>query len=78
MPIESLGAFVNTEILVRAQAAGYRIQQVPVSHRRRRFGEQSGARPRVIWRALRELLALFRELRSARTGVPAERRCASS
>jgi glycosyltransferase involved in cell wall biosynthesis len=63
LPIASVGAFVNTEILVRARQAGFRIQQVPVSHRRRRFGRQSGARPRVIVRALLELLTLYRELR---------------
>jgi len=80
IPIASLGAFVNTEILARALAAGYRIHQVPVTHRRRRFGTQSGARPRVIVHALRELWALFRELRMARQRArdPAERRCASS
>jgi glycosyltransferase involved in cell wall biosynthesis len=78
IPIASLGAFVNTEILARATAAGYRIHQVPVTHRRRRFGAQSGARPRVILRALRELWALYRELRSARVRQTAERRCASS
>jgi glycosyltransferase involved in cell wall biosynthesis len=64
MPIASIGAFVNTEILVRAQAAGWRIRQVPVRHQPRRHGEQSGARPRVIARALLELFTLFRELRS--------------
>ncbi len=63
IPIESLGAFVNTEILVRARAAGFRIRQVPVSHRRRRHGRQSGANPRVILRALVELGSLYRELR---------------
>lgn len=78
MPIESIGAFVNTEILVRAEAAGYRIHQVPVSHRPRRFGRQSGAHPRVILRALSELLRLYRELRRAGRVTPAERRCASS
>ena len=78
MPIASLGAFVNTEILVRAQAAGYRIHQLPVTHRRRRFGQQSGASPRVILRALRELLSLYRELRGTRLRERAERRCASS
>jgi len=61
--IASLGAFVNTEILVRARAAGHRIRQVPVSHRRRQRGRQSGAHPRVIVRALVELLTLYRELR---------------
>ena len=78
MPIESLGAFVNTEILARAQAAGYCICEVPVTHRRRRFGAQTGARPRVILNALRELLALSGELRRARSHGPTGRRCASS
>lgn len=63
IPIASVGAFVNTEILVRATQAGFRIHQVPVSHRRRRFGRQTGARPRVILRALVELATLYRELR---------------
>jgi glycosyltransferase involved in cell wall biosynthesis len=60
--LTSLGAFVNTELLVRARAAGHRIRQVPVSHRRRRWGRQSGAHPRVIVRALAELASLYREL----------------
>jgi glycosyltransferase involved in cell wall biosynthesis len=63
IPISSVGACINTEILVRAQAANFRIHQVPVSHRRRRFGRQSGARPRVVLRALVELAALYGELR---------------
>jgi len=62
IPIESIGAFVNTEILVRARAAGFRTKQVPVSHRRRRSGRQSGAHPRVIARALVELASLYGEL----------------
>ncbi|MCP5040368.1 MAG: glycosyltransferase family 2 protein [bacterium] len=60
--IESIGAFVNTEILVRAEAAGFRIHQVPVTHRRRQHGAQSGARPRVILRAVLELATLYRSL----------------
>src|SRR5262249_55961245 len=63
LPIASVGAFVNTEILVRAAREGFRIHEVPVSHRRRRFGRQSGARPHVIARALVELATLARELR---------------
>lgn len=58
IPIESVGAFINTEILVRARAAGFRIRQVPVRHFPRRAGRASGARPRVILRALSELLTL--------------------
>jgi glycosyltransferase involved in cell wall biosynthesis len=63
IPIASIGAFINTEILVRAASAGFRIHQVPVSHRRRRFGRQTGARPRVLLRAAIELVSLYRELR---------------
>ena len=63
IPIASVGAFINTEILVRAGRQNFRIHEVPVSHRRRRFGRQSGAHPRVIVRALVELATLRRELR---------------
>ena len=66
IPIQSIGAFVNTEILVRAQAMGATIRQVPVSHRPRLHGQQTGAHPRVLLRALLELSALYRELRIAR------------
>ena len=62
IPIRSVGAFINTEMLVRARAAGFRIRQVPVSHRRRRSGRQTGARPRVILRALVELAQLYATL----------------
>lgn len=65
IPIESIGAFVNTEILVRARHAGFRIHQVPVSHRARQKGRQSGAHPRVLWRAAVELTKLYRELRAS-------------
>jgi glycosyltransferase involved in cell wall biosynthesis len=70
MSIASIGAFVNTEILVRARHAGYRIHQVPVSHRRRRHGRQSGANLRVILRALLELASLYRELHPRRARAP--------
>jgi len=63
IPIQSIGAFVNTEILVRARALGASIRQVPVSHRRRLHGTPTGARPRVLLRALIELSSLYRELR---------------
>jgi glycosyltransferase involved in cell wall biosynthesis len=63
LPIESLGAFVNTELLVRATRAGFRIVEVPVTHRPRRAGRAKGATPRVIVRALLELAVLYGELR---------------
>jgi len=63
IPIESIGAFVNTEILARARASGFAIKQVPVTHRRRVAGRQSGAHPFVILRALVELAQLYGDLR---------------
>lgn len=62
IPIESVGAFVNTEILVRARANGFRIREIPVRHYPRRSGSPSGARPRVIVRALLELTRMRRRL----------------
>ncbi len=69
IPIESIGAFVNTEILARARAHGFRIKQIPVSHRARLQGRQSGAHPRVILRALIELTQLYGELHPRRRRV---------
>ncbi len=71
IPIQSVGAFVNTEILVRARALGASIRQVPVSHRRRAHGSPTGARPRVLLRAVIELSSLYRDLRRAPLLAPA-------
>ena len=71
IPIESIGAFINTEILVRADRAHFRIHQVPVTHRRRRYGRQSGANPKVILRAFVELATLYGELRQPRNDLAA-------
>jgi glycosyltransferase involved in cell wall biosynthesis len=67
IPVYSIGAFVNTEILVRAGAAGFTVKQVPVSHHPRRAGTQSGANPRVVLKAFHEMWSLHRELRSLPT-----------
>jgi glycosyltransferase involved in cell wall biosynthesis len=65
--IRSEGAFVNTEILARARASGFSVMQVPVTHYPRTYGEQTGARPRVVLRAFTELGRLYHELRGTRT-----------
>lgn len=74
LTIRSDGAFVNTEILVRARAAGCVLREVPVTHFPRRSGRQSGARPRVIARALLELGQLRGELVGLRGQEGVERR----
>jgi glycosyltransferase involved in cell wall biosynthesis len=75
LEMASIGAFVNTEILVRARSAGFRIREVPVSHRPRPAGRAKGASPRVVWRAMVELSTLYRDLTRghARRGVARSR-----
>lgn len=63
IPVYSIGAFVNTEILVRARSEGFSVLQVPVTHYPRVAGTQSGANPRVILKAFQELAMLRGELR---------------
>ncbi len=57
------GAMISTELLVRCLAAGARMEEIGVHHRPRVAGVQSGASPRVVMRALRELSALRVSLR---------------
>jgi len=60
--IEARGATFSIEWLVRAKRAGYRFVELPVTHRPRVAGSQSGARLKVIVRAFRELFRLRLQL----------------
>jgi len=60
--IGSRGATFSIEWLVRAKRAGYRFVELPVTHRPRTAGSQSGARMSVITRAFRELFRLRLQL----------------
>ena len=71
LPLRSTGAMISTELLMRAQADGARVRELGVQHRPRAAGEQSGADPRVVLRALRELRELRRELDRAPDTAPA-------
>jgi hypothetical protein len=66
--IASRGATFSIEWLVRAKRAGYRFVELPVTHRTRVAGNQTGANINVIVRAFREL-ARFR-LHLWREGTP--------
>jgi len=57
--IESKSALMNAELYIKAQRGGWRVAQVPVPHHPRQLGVRSGARPRAIARAIKELV-LFR------------------
>lgn len=56
MKLRTTGAMINAEILHLAQERGCTLYEVPVSHRPRLAGRQTGGNPRVILRAFWELL----------------------
>jgi len=70
VPVESNGAMIDTELLARAQAYGYRIAEVPVTHLPRTAGAATGAKLQVILRAFIDLVSfrrrLTREIRNSR------------
>lgn len=60
--LESTGALISTEILARAVRKGYTMTQRGVHHYPRTAGRQTGANPRVILRAFRELWKLRKRI----------------
>jgi glycosyltransferase involved in cell wall biosynthesis len=62
MELRSNGALINAEILARATRRRYAITQVGVHHFPRTRGRQTGAHPRVIFRAFRELVKLRQQI----------------
>ena len=67
LPLSAPGALINTEIQAKARRQGARLQQVGVHHYPRIAGEATGGSPRVIFRAMRETLALWWRMRGYRT-----------
>jgi glycosyltransferase involved in cell wall biosynthesis len=63
MSLQADGALINTEVLVLARRLEARIVEVPVDHFPRTTGTPTGANPRVVLRAFRELLAFRPEVR---------------
>lgn len=61
--LETSSAITVSEFIVKAKVKGFTIYQTPVTHYPRQFGTQSGGNWRVIARAARESLRLFKELR---------------
>ena len=62
MPLKSEGAMITTEILAKAKKARLHILEEEVNHYPRIFGDQSGGNIRVILRAVKESLFLWKEL----------------
>jgi glycosyltransferase involved in cell wall biosynthesis len=68
LPLTANGAMVSTELIAQARIARARIVELGVGHRPRAAGRPSGASPRVVVRAFRELRAVRAELRGATAG----------
>ena len=63
LDLQSKGALINTELLVKARQRGARTVEVAVEHYPRESGKQTGANPRVVLRAFAELIAFRRSVR---------------
>jgi glycosyltransferase involved in cell wall biosynthesis len=61
--LTSNGAMVSSEMLVQAQRCGFRIKELPVSHYPRTGGQQTGADPKVILKAFRDLIRFYRQMK---------------
>jgi glycosyltransferase involved in cell wall biosynthesis len=59
LELKSEGAMINAEILIKLKREGVAIKEAPVSHLPRRAGSPTGAKPSVIFRALREMVTLY-------------------
>jgi glycosyltransferase involved in cell wall biosynthesis len=63
LDLRSEGALINAELLVGARKRRARIVEVAVEHFPRTAGRQTGANPRVVVRAFRELFKFWRRIR---------------
>ena len=68
--LESNGALVSAELLIKIQKAGFKIAQVPVNHYPRIAGKPTGADPKVILKMFREVRALYQTLKEDKNALP--------
>lgn len=57
-------AITVTELLYKLIKRGYKFKEVPVNHYPRPYGQQTGNHPSVIYKALRESVALWQSSKS--------------
>ncbi|MFZ5376438.1 MAG: glycosyltransferase family 2 protein [Patescibacteria group bacterium] len=57
--LESSGAFTTSELLYKLKKLGLRFQQLPVDHYKRKFGQPTGASPKVIIKAVWDAFFLY-------------------
>ena len=56
------GAFISSELLIKAKKKGYRIVEIPVTHYPRLKGEGTGAKLNVIIKSFADLFRLWKKL----------------
>ena len=61
--LQSSGAVISTELLVKLKHSGASFKEVGVSHKPRLFGSQTGGNFKVILKAFLELFKLYRVVR---------------
>lgn len=61
--LPSNGAMVDTQLFAGARARGITIAEIPVTHLPRTAGKSTGGNPKVVFKALRELLIFWWQLR---------------
>ena len=66
MELRAHGAMISTELMARLAGRGAKVREVDVAHLPRLTGEQSGASLKVVMRAFKELITLYRELKVER------------
>lgn len=57
------GAFISSELLIKAKKKGFKIVEIPVTHYPRTKGKGTGRNIKVIFKSFVDLLRLWRKLR---------------
>lgn len=57
------GAFISSELLIKAKKNGFKIVEIPVTHYPRRQGQGTGRDINVIIQSFKDLFSLWRKLR---------------
>lgn len=66
LQLESSGAMISTEMLVKIKDAGFKFCEMGVLHSPRVMGKQTGANLRVIVRAFQELFRFYTKLKETK------------
>jgi len=70
--IESVGAMVNTELMVKLGRSGAGVVEIGVTHYPRTAGTARGASVKVVTRAVLELARMYRQLHNTTAGAAAQ------